>query len=92
MIICKPATIGTVTASSENATYPDGNLLDARPKLVWQAASSAVTSATLVLTITGPVDTVVLPGAVAATATLERWTGSAYAAPVGGGCQRGHPK
>ena len=55
MIICKPATISTVTASSENATYPDGNLLDARPKLVWQAATSAVTSATLTLTLTGPV-------------------------------------
>lgn len=83
MIICKPASINTVTASSENSMHPDDNLLDARPKLVWKAAGPSVTSATLILTITGPVDTVILLGAVAATATLERWTGSAYAAPAG---------
>lgn len=83
MIICRPKTIATVTASSENATYPDNNLLSPRPKLTWRAANSSVTSATLVLTLTGPVDTVVLTGAVAASATIERWTGSAYAAPAG---------
>ena len=83
MNICLPTTISAITASSEHATYPDDHLLLPRPRVVWQAASGAVTSATLTCTLTGPVDTVVLLGAVAATAVLEVWTGSAWAAPAG---------
>lgn len=83
MIILTPTTIASVTASSAHANYPDDNLLVESAKLRWIAASGSVTSATVVFTCTGPVDCVSLFGAVVDTATLEYWTGTAYAALPG---------
>lgn len=83
MIILPPTTIASVTASSAHADYPGSELLQESPKRRWIAASGAVTSATLTWSITGPVDTVVLHHAVADAATLQYWTGSAWATPPG---------
>lgn len=81
MIILPPTTISSLTADSANARA--ANLLLESPKRIWRAASSSVTSATLTWSITGPVDTVVLHHAVANAATLEYYTGSAWATPPG---------
>jgi hypothetical protein len=83
MIILPPTTISSLTADSANASYPAANLLRESPKRIWRADSDAVTSATLTWTVTGPVDTVVLHHAVAATVTLEYYTGASWASPPG---------
>lgn len=83
MIILPPKSIASVTASSAHADYPASSLLRESPKLRWIAASSSVTSATLTWTVTGPVDTVVLHHAVAATVTLQYYTGGTWATPPG---------
>lgn len=83
MIILPPKTIASVTASSAHADFPGSELLRESPKRRWIAASSSVTSATLTWSITGPVDTVVLHHAVANAATLEYYTGAAWASPPG---------
>lgn len=83
MIICRPSVNITSVTADENPVYPAANLLSARPKLVWRASTGTLTSLAVSLTLTGPVNTVVLLGTVAATAALTWWNGSAWVAPAG---------
>lgn len=82
MIICKPAGVTSVSAN-EHPSYPAAHLLAASQRLMWRVSAGTITTSAISIILTGPIDTIVLLGAVAATASLERWDGGAFVAPAG---------
>jgi len=60
----------SVEASSENANYPDDNVLDEHPKKVWKAVDS-VTTASLKCTFTGGCNTLAIFGSNASSITAN---------------------
>jgi len=63
--IIKTNSITGITASSSDASYPASYLLNTVPRKPWKAASSAVTSCTLSVSVTGGTNAIGLVGIVA---------------------------
>jgi len=83
MKILRPSTITALSASSTDAIKPVANLLHSSGAIFWRAATAAVTSATLDLTVTGPVDALCLHACAAGTVGLQMWSGSAWVSVPG---------